>query len=83
MVYLHTAAAWVQAVPQQVRMHAAVVAGPASTGSGVRPRVRRRRSRRQWDWRTADNIMRESATFGYIIQHSETNSVITSPVSLV
>ena len=57
MVYLHTAAAWVQAVPQQPRMHAAVVAGPASTGSGVRPRVRRRRSRRQWDWRTADNIV--------------------------
>ena len=54
--YSHTAAAWVQAVPQQARMQAAVVAGPASTGSGVRPRLRRR-SRRQWDWRTADNIV--------------------------
>ena len=53
----HTAAAWVQAVPQQARMQAAVVAGPASTGSGVRPRLRRRRSRRQWDWRTGDNIV--------------------------
>ena len=69
--YSHTAAAEAQAVPQQPRMHAAVVAGPACTGSGVRPRVRRRRSRRQWDWRTGDNIMRESATFGYIIQHSK------------
>ena len=36
----HTAAAWVQAVPQQARMQAAVVAGPASTGSGLRPRLR-------------------------------------------
>ena len=53
----HTAAAWVQAVPQQARMQAAVVAGPASTGSGVRPRLRRRSSRRQWDWRTGDNIV--------------------------
>ena len=54
--YSHTAAAWVQAVPQQARMQAAVVAGPASTGSGVRPRLRRR-SRRQSDWRTGDNIV--------------------------